>query len=209
MKIVDNIKSLYQNEVVSFILSIIGSFFMGTIHLIATISEFSWLSINYCLFCYALVAIIAVLTRLNQGEEKRRLYIVGAMCLMILMIPMTTAMVKTILERETPVYYFDWLIYVYATYGTVKIVWAIRSLHKARKSKTVYPIVTSWVSLIDAAFTIQMMEFALISTFDTEKSQSMIIMQFLTHGAIIIFTLITIIHLFFEFKKHPLETLDH
>lgn len=206
MKVIDRLKSLYQNEVVAFILAIIGSFVMGTIHLVAAISEFSWLTINYCLFCYALVAIIAVLTRLNQSEEKHRLYIVGAVCLMILMIPMTVAMVKTILERETPVYFFDWLIYVYATYGTVKFVLAIRSLHLARKKATVYPIVTSWISVIDAAFTIQMMEFALISTFETERSSAMILMQYFTHGAIIIFSIFVIIHFFIQFKRSTEQT---
>lgn len=206
MKAIDRLKSLYQNEIVAFILAIIGSFFMGTIHLVAAISEFSWLTINYCLFCYTLVAIIAILTRLNQGEEKHRLYIVGAVCLMLLMIPMTVAMVKTIMERETPVYFFDWLIYVYATYGTVKFVLAIRSLHLARKGAPVYPIVTSWISVIDAAFTIQMMEFALIATFEAERSFAMILMQYLTHGAIIIFTIWVIIHFIIRFKARAEQT---
>lgn len=201
MKTIDKIKSLYQNESVKFILSIIGSFFMGTLHLIASVIDFSWLTFNYCLFCYVLVAIFAILNRLDQGESKPRLYIVGAVCLMALAIPMTVAMVKTILERETPVYRFDWLIYGYAAYGTIKFVLAIRSLHILRKNKIIYPIVTSWISLIDAAFTIQMMEFALISTFETERSYAMVVMQYLTHGAIIIFTIFVTIHFIIEFKR--------
>ena len=78
---------------------------MGSLHLIASVIDFSWLTFNYCLFCYVLVAIFAVLNRLDQGESKPRLYIVGAVCLMALAIPMTVAMVKTILERGTPVYF--------------------------------------------------------------------------------------------------------
>lgn len=201
MKTIDKIKSLYQNESVKFILSIIGSFFMGTLHLIASVIDFSWLTFDYCLFCYVLVAIFAILSRVNQGEKGNHLYLIGAICLIVLIVPMTVAMVKTILERETPVYLFDWLIYGYATYGTIKFVLAIRSLHILRKNKIIYPIVTSWISLIDAAFTIQMMEFALISTFETERSYAMVLMQYLTHGAIIIFTIFVTIHFIIEFKQ--------
>ena len=201
MKTVVRIKSLFQNEVLAFILSIIGSFLMGTVHLVAAIVDFSWLMVNYCLFCYGLVAIIAVLTRFDQSDQKRQLYLVGAVCLMFLIIPMTVAMVKTIMERETPVFFFDWLIYAYAAYGTAKFVIAIRALHKSRKCEIAYPIVTSWISLIDASFTVQMMEFALIATFDPDRSHSMVLMQFFTHGAIIIFTIIVIVHFIVEYKK--------
>ena len=199
MKTFDRIKTFFQKEIVVFILNILASFFMGSLHLVATIINFSWLTFNYCLFCYVLVAIFAILSRLNQGERGNHLYLIGAICLTVLIVPMTVAMVKTILEREAPAYLFDWLIYGYATYGTIKFICAIRALHKSRKGKKDYEIVTSWISLIDAAFTIQMMEFALIATFEPERS-SMLLMQFITHGAVIIFTIFVIVHFIIKFK---------
>ena len=93
------------------------------------------------------------------------------------------------------------MIYIYATYGTVKFIMAIRARHRTGKSGDVFAGVMSWISLVAAAYTIQMMEFALIATFDTGGSRSMFIMQFLTHGAILIFTVFVIIYMFVRLVK--------
>ena len=172
--------------------SLAGPLFMGTVHLVSTLEQFSWLTKSYCLFCYLLVLIRVLMTCLDRGENKGRLYFAGALSLCVLIVPMTVAMVKTITEREAPVYVFYWMIYLYATYGTVKFVLAVRARHMARKSGDVCRGVLSWISLVAAAYTIQMMEFALIATFDKGRSDSMIRMQFFTHGTIILFTVFVI-----------------
>lgn len=142
-----------------------------------------------------------LLTYMDTKLVKRRLFLVGAVSLAVLVIPMTVAMVKTIREKDAPVYFFFWMIYLYATYGTVKFIMAIRTRHKARKNGDVCNGVLSWITLVSALYTMQMMEFALIATFDTSRSRSMMIMQYLTHGAILIFTLFIIVHLITAFIK--------
>ena len=59
----------------------------------------------------------------------------------------------------------------------------------------------SWKSLVTACYTIQMMEFALIATFDEGKSSSMVLMQYLTHGAILIFTVYVIILMIIKYLR--------
>ena len=46
-----------------------------------------------------------------------------------------------------------------------------------------------------------MVEFALIATFDKDRSNAMTMIQFFTHGAIIIFTLFVIVFLLVKFTK--------
>lgn len=202
MKTIDRIKATYRERHIDFYASIAGPLAMGTVHLVATVMRFSWLTFNYCLFSYLLVLIKVLLTYMDRSTQKRRLFLAGAVSLAILMIPMTVAMVKTIMEKDAPVYVFYWMIYLYATYGTVKFVMAIIARHKARKNGDVCEGVLSWISLVSAVYTIQMMEFALIATFDTDKSDSMVIMQFLTHGAILFFTVFIIIYLTAAFIKY-------
>lgn len=201
MKTVESIKTVYREKNISFYVSIAGPLFMGTVHLISTVKQFSWLTFNYCLFSYILVLIKVLLAYLDRSNNKRRLYLAGALSLCVLAVPMTVAMVKTIMEKDAPVYFFYWMIYLYATYGTVKFILAVRSRHRARKSGDVYGGVLSWISLVTAAYTIQMMEFALIATFDKDRSDSMTTMQFFTHGAVIIFTLFVIVYLLMKFAK--------
>ena len=201
MKTIDRIQKYYRDKHIDFYASIAGPLIMGTVHLVATIKQFSWLTFNYCLFFYIYMAIKIFMSHLDKTGKKNNLFLVGAISLVVLIIPMTVAMVGTILERDAPVYIFYWMIYLYATYGTVKFIMAIRARHRARKSGDVFAGVMSWISLVTAAYTIQMMEFALIATFDTGGSHSMFVMQFLTHGAILIFTFFVIVHMFVGFVK--------
>lgn len=201
MKTVESIKAIYREKNISFYASIAGPLIMGTVHLISTLKQFSWLTFNYCLFSYLLVFIKVLLSFLDRGDNKKRLYLAGALSLCVLAVPMTVAMVKTIMEKDAPVYFFYWMIYLYATYGTIKFILAVRSRHTARKNGNVCQGVLSWISLVTAAYTIQMMEFALIATFDKDRSNAMTMMQFFTHGAVIIFTLFVIVYLLVKFIK--------
>ena len=46
-----------------------------------------------------------------------------------------------------------------------------------------------------------MMEFALIATFDRGRSGAMTMLQFFTHGAVIIFTVFVIVYLLLRFVR--------
>lgn len=201
MKTVERMKTIYREKNISFYASIAGPLAMGTVHLVSTLKQFSWLTFNYCLFSYLLMLIKVFLAYLDRGDNKRNLHLAGALSLCVLAVPMTVAMVKTIMEKDAPAYFFYWMIYLYATYGTVKFILAVRSRHKARKGGDICRSVLSWISLVTAAYTIQMMEFALIGTFDKERSGAMITMQFFTHGAIIIFTVFVIVFLLVKFAE--------
>ena len=200
-KSLNRIRKYYYDKHIDFYASIAGSLIMGTANLITTIKQFSWLTFNYCLFFYLLTAIKILMTCLNKSEKKYNLFFIGGVSLIILLVPMTVAMVETIIERDAPIYIFEWMIYLHATYGTVKFIMSIRARYKARISGDILTSSMSWISLISATYTIQMMEFALIATFDTDKSRSMFIMQFLTHGAILIFTVFVIVYMFVGFVK--------
>ena len=109
----------------------------------------------------------------------------------IVLTPMIVAFVLTILYKDAPHYFIDWFIYAYALYGTLKMIFAIKSLVK--KDKTDRQYVLSFIGLIGALYTIQMMEFSLIKTFsESENDGSMYLMQLFTQGAIFLFSLFVI-----------------
>ena len=76
----------------------------------------------------------------------------------IVLAPMMAAFILTILYKDTPHYFVDWFIYAYALYGMLKMIFAIKSLVK--KDKTDKQYVLSFLGLIGALYTIQMMDLA-------------------------------------------------
>ena len=201
MQLYHRVKPYIQDERIRNLAGFIGPIAMGTVNMIVTILHFSWLTFNYGLFSYVIAACKALLQRLDRRGARRGLYLAGAASFLVLLIPMTVAMVKTILEKGAPQYPFYWMIYLYALYGTVKFALAVRGRHIARVRGSICQGVIAWLQLICAAYTVQMMEFALIATFDTGENNSMYIMQFLTHGAIILFTVGVIVHLTIKWAR--------
>ena len=70
------------------------------------------------------------------------------------------------------------------------MIFAIKNLVK--KNKTDRQFVLSFLGLIGALYTIQMMEFSLIMTFSTETDNAMYLMQLFSQGAIFFFSLFVI-----------------
>ena len=104
---------------------------------------------------------------------------------------MMAAIVLTILYKGSPHYFIDWFIYAYALYGTLKMIFAIKNLVK--KDKTDRQYVLSFLGLIGALYTIQMMEFSLIKTFsESGNNGAMYLIQLLTQAAIFLFSLYVI-----------------
>ncbi len=106
-------------------------------------------------------------------------------------------MVLTIIEKDKPQYLFYWMIYAYAFYGTIKIVTAIKSVFKKNKSER--ERVLSIFSMISALFTIELIEFALISTFG--NGDNLFIIKFLYQGFVVIIITIYIIFLTYQQLK--------
>ena len=191
-KIISKIMEFYNKGDNRFYFSLLGPLTMGTIHLAATIMHFDWIVVNYCIFSYLMALFKVWQWAIEKYHIMPNHYLAGAISTIIVLAPMMAAFVLTILYKDDPNYFIDWLIYAYALYGTLKMVFAIKSLVKKDKTKRQY--VLSYLGLLAALYTIQMMEFSLIKTFsDKNQDNSMYLMQLFTQGAIFIFSIVVII----------------
>ena len=205
-KIIKKITDFYNSGDNKFYFSLLGPLTMGTIHLVSTIFHFDWIVVNYCIFSYLMALFKVWQWAIEKYHIKPNHYLAGAISTIIVLTPMMAAFVLTILYKDDPNYFIDWLIYAYALYGTLKMVFAIKSLVKKDKNKRQY--VLSYLGLLAALYTIQMMEFSLIKTFsDKNQDNSMYLMQLFTQGAIFIFSIVVIILFFKKYisDKHKLN----
>ena len=95
--------------------------------------------------------------------------------------------VLTILSKDAPVSSANWLIYIYALYGTVKMALAIRGIVRKQKSPRQYAL--SFLGLSSALYTMQMMEISLIAAFGDSQDSAMYMMKLFTQGAIFLISL--------------------
>ena len=189
-KIINRIKDFYSRGDIAFYISLLGPFIMGTIHLVFVIIKFDWILVNYCIFSYLAFLFKVWQWAIEKYHIKPSHYLAGVISLSIILAPMMAAFVLTILYKDSPHYFIDWFIYAYALYGTLKMIFAIKNLVK--KNKTDRQYVLSFLGLIGALYTIQMMEFSLIMTFSTETDNAMYLMQLFSQGAIFFFSLFVI-----------------
>ncbi len=189
-KIINKIKDFYNKGDIAFYISLLGPFVMGSFHLIFTIIEFDWILVNYCIFFYLMLLVKVWQWAIEKYLLKINNYIAGIISLGLVLAPMMASFVLTILYRESPYYFIDWFIYAYALYGTLKMIFAVKNLIK--KNKTDKQYVLSFFGLIGALYTMQMMEFNLIMSFDDNRDNSMYMMLLFTQGAIFLFSIFVI-----------------
>ena len=204
-KIIKKIIDFYHSGDIAFYVSLIGPLTMGTIHLVASIIHFDWIVVNYCIFSYLMLLFRVWQWTIEQYHLKPNHFVAGIISMLIVLAPMMAAFILTILYKDAPHYIFDWLIYAYATYGTIKMVFAIKNLCKKEKTNRQY--VLSFFFFFIALYTIQMMEFSLIKTFsESGNDSSMYLMQLFTQGAIFIVSLIIIVLFIIRLiKQKPAE----
>ena len=191
-QIISKIKEFYNKGENKFYFSLLGPLIMGTVHLIAAIMHFDWTVVNYCIFSYLLALFKLWQWAIEKFNFIPKNIMAGIISMVIIIAPMIASFIMTIMFKDAPHYIFDWLVYAYATYGTIKMVLAIKSLVKKEKSNREY--VNSYFGLIGALYTIQMMEFRLIMfASNGEVTHSMFLMQLFTQGAIFIVSIIIII----------------
>ena len=191
------IKKIFKNNDVRFIISLVGPLVMGTINLVSIIMHFDWIFLNYSIFAYLMALIKVWFWAIDKYKIKPTHYSAGVISLLLILAPMMAALVLTIRYKDEPHYIFDWFIYAYALYGTIKMVFAVKNMTK--KDKTISEYVLTYFSMISALYTIQMMEFALIKTFDTNPSNnSMYVLELFSQGAIFVFVIVVM--LIFVFK---------
>ena len=190
-KIINRIRDFYNRGDAAFYLSLLGPFIMGTIHLVFVLIRFDWILVNYCIFSYLMFLSKVWQWAIEKYHIKPSHYLAAVISLSIVFAPMMAAIVLTILYKDSPHYFIDWFIYAYALYGTLKLIFAIKNLVK--KDKTDRQYVLSFLGLIGALYTIQMMEFSLIKTFsESGNDGAMYLIQLLTQGAIFLFSLFVI-----------------
>ena len=188
--IINKIKDYYNKGDIAFYISLLGPFVMGSFHLIFTIIKFDWILVNYCIFFYLMLLVKVWQWAIEKYLLKINNYIAGIISLGLVLAPMMASFVLTILYRESVYYFIDWFIYAYALYGTLKMIFAVKNLIK--KNKTDKQYVLSFFGLIGALYTMQMMEFNLIMSFDDNRDNSMYMMLLFTQGAIFLFSIFVI-----------------
>ena len=190
-KIINRIRDFCNRRDIAFYLSLLGPFIMGTIHLVFVLIRFDWILVNYCIFSYLMFLSKVWQWAIEKYHIKPSHYLAAVISLSIVFAPMMAAIVLTILYKGSPHYFIDWFIYAYALYGTLKMIFAIKNLVK--KDKTDRQYVLSFLGLIGALYTIQMMEFSLIKTFsESGNDGAMYLIQLLTQAAIFLFSLYVI-----------------
>ena len=200
-KIINKYLDFYHKGDTTFCFSLIGPLIMGSIHLIASFIHFDWIVVNYCIFFYLMALSLTWQWSIEKYNLRINNYLAGIISIIFIIAPMMSSFILTILYRDSPHYLFDWLVYAYALYGTLKMVFAIRKL--IRKDKTNKEYVVSFLGMISALYTIQMMEFRLIMfSSDGSDKDAMYIMQLMTQGAIFIFVIFVIILLVIKLVKN-------
>lgn len=182
--------NIYHSGNIAFYCSLFGPLTMGTIHLVFVLIKFDWILVNYCIFSFLMALFKVWQWSIEKFHIKPNNYLAGLISLLVVLAPMMAAFVLTIRYKDAPHYFLDWFIYAYALYGTIKMVLAIKGLTK--KNKTDRQYVLSFLGLIGALYTMQMMEFNLIMTFSDGSDNAMYLMQLFSQGFIFLITLFVI-----------------
>ncbi len=192
---ISKIKNIWEKYNLGFYGYVLGSFIMGTIHLIMICMSFSWLVFNYMLFCYIMMAIRLVIWYADKKSETKKTYLIGAISLFIILIPLTVSLIKTILDREYKPFIFEWLIYAYALFAFTKLIVGIVKLVKARDTGDSI-VILCWFNIVDALFTMFMLEFTMIRAFNEVGDNSLLIIEYVFQAFIIALTVFITIMFF-------------
>lgn len=191
-------KQIWDKYELGFYTSLIGSLAMGTIHLISICMNFSWIVYNYMIFCYLMAVARVLVWLLAKKNKMKTIYLLSFIIMLIILIPLGISLVMTIKERDTPHYLFDWIAYAYALYAFIKMGFAIKNLIKTNEEKKVL----AYFGLINALFTMFMLQFALIKMFSEDNYYSMYILMMVSQAVIISIALYVTVLFIVKFNKH-------
>lgn len=206
---ISKIKDVYKKYELGLYGSVAGSFIMGTLHLMTMCISFSWLTLNYMLFCYLMMFARIAIGYLDKKKSQRSSYLVTAIFLAATLVPLSVSLARTIVDKEISPFVFDWFIYAYAAYAFVKLGVGIAHLFQSRNNAESKNILC-WFSLINALFTMFMLEFNLIKAFSHGTSESMRMIEYFFQGFILLFVLFIIFLFLFRFfsrrKNRPIDS---
>jgi len=195
-----NLKEIYNKYDLKFYMSLLGPLGMVIIHLISIIFYFDWIIFNYLIFSLLMLLFKSWIELNEKYNMKINPLIIGSISLLLILGPMMTSFIMTIMYKDTIKYIFFWVIYAYATYGTMKMTLAIINLLKKNKNKKAF--VESFLGLVGALYTIQMMEFALIYSFKEDGDNNIIYVMWITQAVIFIVTVLIIILFIIKYIIH-------
>ena len=194
---ISKLKNTWKKYNLGFYFSIASSFIMGTFHLAVTCISFSWLTFNYMLFCYLMLSVRIVVWYLDRIKHQKNLYLTASIFLIALLIPLMVSLVRTIKDKEINAIIFDWIIYAYAIYAFAKLIVSLINLAKSKTNSDSKNILC-WFSLINALFTMFMLEFNMIRIFG-KVSPSMQMIEYFFQGFILLLVLFVISLFLFRF----------
>ena len=195
-----NLKEIYNKYDLKFYMSLLGPLGMVIIHLISIIFYFDWIIFNYLIFSLLMLLFKSWIELNEKYNMKINPLIIGSISLLLILGPMMTSFIMTIMYKDTIKYIFFWVIYAYATYGTIKMTLAIINLFKKNKNNKAF--VESFVGLVGALYTIQMMEFALIYSFKEDGDNNIIYVMWITQAVIFIVAMLIIILFIIRYIIH-------
>ena len=184
-----------------FYASVLGLLLMGTFHLVMTCISFSWLTFNYMLFCYVLMFSRTSIFYLSKSNKENKSYLIGSLCLLVILIPLGVSFYKTITDRELKPYIFDWIIYGYAAYAFYKLITGIINLVKSRRNSSTKNVLC-WFGLINAFFTMFMLEFTLIRTFSDKVDIGLLVVEYCFQAYILCLTMTMIGVFLYRYLKN-------
>ena len=167
----DKILNLYNKYDLGFFMSVISLFIIATIHLILSFISFSWYMLCYAIFSYIfMLGRIIIYFLCKNNKYLKILYFTSAIILFLALTPLSITVVKTLTDKELYEFYFGWMIYGYALYAFIKLSIAIYGIIHNKGTRNERNKIYSSMSLISATFTMFMLEFTMIRTFDKSEA---------------------------------------
>lgn len=174
---------------------------MGTFHLVMICISFSWVIFNYMLFSYVMMLARISIFLLSKNNKENKTYLVGSLFLIVVLIPLCVSLVKTIQDREFKPFIFDWMVYGYAAYALYKLIYGIVALVRSRRNNETRNALCR-LSLVNAFFTMFMLEFNLIRNYKEGTQPELAITEYVFQGLIMIFTMAVIVMFLYRYFKN-------
>lgn len=152
------------------------------------------------LFSYVMMFARISIFLLSKNNKENKAYLVGSLFLIVVLIPLCVSLVKTIQDREFKPFIFDWMAYGYAAYAFYKLIYGIVALVKSRRNNETRNVL-SRLSLVNAFFTMFMLEFNLIRNYKEGTQPELVITEYVFQGLIMLFTMAVIVMFLYRYLK--------
>ena len=105
------LKEIYNKYDLKFYMSLLGPFGMVIIHLISIIFYFDWIIFNYLIFSLLMLLFKSWIELNEKYNMKINPLIIGSISLLLILGPMMTSFIMTIMYKDTIKYIFFWIFF--------------------------------------------------------------------------------------------------